>query len=75
MIIKEYLLAAVPPICWVGHVIRVNVFSFFKWYIYFIVERKPTKLTPGIVKDLDDVWKAEFKAMRKKPKNIIERKK
>ena len=66
MIIKEILWQHLAPLFTIGGIVKIYIWSPFRWHIYLIIERKPVKLPPGPMKDLDEYWKKEFKAMRRK---------
>lgn len=73
MIIKEILWQRLASLFTIGKIVRIYIWSPFRWHIYLIIERKPIKLPPGPKKDLDDYWKNEFKVMRSKYENINNR--
>ena len=40
-ILKKYL----PPIVFISKILRCWVLSFFKWHIYFIIERRKVRVS------------------------------
>ena len=56
MIMKD-LIDKLPPIVRIGNIVQIWYWNIFKWHIYFIVEKKPVKISNKMQEDLKEMWR------------------
>ena len=56
MIIKD-LLDKLPPMVTIANIVKIWYWNIFKWHIYFIIERKPVKISNKMHEDLKEMWR------------------